>query len=52
MTARKDKGKSLLTAIAPAILIVALSFICIDNVKILRPDDESLYVQIAREMFA
>jgi len=52
MTAQKDKGKSLLTAMAPAILIVALSFICIDNVKILRPDDESLYVQIAREMFA
>lgn len=52
MTGQTDTGKNLINTAALVLLLVALSFICIDNLKILRPDDESLYVQIAREMFA
>lgn len=52
MTEQADTGKNLINTAALVLLLVVLSFICIDNLKILRPDDESLYVQIAREMFA
>ncbi len=52
MEEQTDTGKKLFVTAALILLLVALSFICIDSLKILRPDDESLYVQIAREMFA